>query len=76
MGAVMMKTIVLICLLSQSPHECTKDTAVTVLYGPNTSSLSECGRNGFTLWSTSRQFDPKTEWPKVGCISVADAATN
>lgn len=39
----MFKTVILICALSTARPDCSIDTAVSVMQGPETSHLAQCG---------------------------------
>lgn len=39
----MMKTLILICALGMARGDCTEDTSVAVLQGPDASGLAQCG---------------------------------
>lgn len=39
----MMKTLILICALGMARNDCTPETSVAVLQGPDSSGLAQCG---------------------------------
>lgn len=39
----MMKTVILICALSMARPDCSTDTAVSVIQGPDAAHLAQCG---------------------------------
>ncbi len=39
----MIKTVILLCALGMARSDCTMETAMTVIQGPDTTSLASCG---------------------------------
>jgi hypothetical protein len=43
---MLLRTLILICALATPRHDCSIDTAVDVIQGPEAASLVECGLHG------------------------------